>query len=91
MALPLQVPVGSVQLAETLVYVPVVPAYPDQFVLSAWWRMPPRAFGTAEADPASWIGPPGLNAHGAGGRAARGGDGQAGHQGQQAQEDAPSS
>ena len=51
MALPLQVPVGSVQLAETLVYVPVVPAYPDQFVLSAWWRMPPRAFGTAPADP----------------------------------------
>jgi hypothetical protein len=47
------VPVGSVQLAETLVYVPVVAAYPDQFVLSAWWRRPPRAFGTAEADPAS--------------------------------------
>src|SRR5437773_12194658 len=23
--------------------------------------MPPRAFGTAEADPTSWIGPPGLN------------------------------
>ena len=58
MALPLQVPVGSVQLAETLVYVPVVAAYPDQFVLSAWWRMPPRAFGTAEAEPTSWIGPP---------------------------------
>jgi hypothetical protein len=49
LALPLQVPVGSVQLAETLVYVPVVAAYPDQFVLSAWWRMPPRAFGTAAA------------------------------------------
>ena len=49
MALPLQVPVGSVQLAETLVYVPVVAAYPDQFVLSAWCRMPPRAFGTAPA------------------------------------------
>jgi len=30
LALPLQVPVGSVQLAETLVYVPVVAAYPDQ-------------------------------------------------------------
>jgi len=43
LALPLQVPVGSVQLAETLVYVPVVAAYPDQFVLSAWWRMPRTA------------------------------------------------
>src|SRR5262249_40794952 len=50
-----------VRLREPLVYVPVVAAYPDQFVLSAWWRMPPRAFGTAAADPTRWTGPPGLN------------------------------
>ena len=49
-------PVGSTQLDETLVYVPPVAAYPDQFVLVVVAFLVPVCAGRG---PMRWLIPPG--------------------------------